>query len=284
MRIWNGQPRLTVPEHPVTPADQTDKTAVIFRKILSPTDPALPDFYSLYSAIFTLPEEREPIEGFQQVLRLNGDATVQAKFGPLSEEILLAIDRASGAVIGAANYITYRYPGSGFEIAVSCQLNFLCVAAAWRNRGIAGQLLEQLEIDLRRQAGGENSRNSVFVTCEQNNPEKMTADQLADDLAASGIDARDRLRWWRRHDYRRLLFPYIQPPLNPGQAACAYLDYYIHFANGAHPDAIASAILREHLRRFLAVSVGKLMIDLDQNPQWIAMKEFLSAHQEIGIS
>jgi GNAT superfamily N-acetyltransferase len=268
----------------VTPADETDKTAVLFRKILSPTDPALPDFYSLYSAIFTLPEEREPIEGFQQVLRLNADAAVQAEFGPLSEEILLAIDRATGTIVGAANYITYRYPESSFGTAVSCQLNFLCVADAWRNRGIAGRILEQLEIDLRQQADGANPRHGVFITCEQNNPEKMTASQLADDLAASGIDAHDRLRWWRRQDYRRLLFPYIQPPLNPGQAACEYLDYYIHFANGAHPDAIASAVLREHLRRFLAVSVGKLMIDLDRNPQWIVMEKFLSAHPEIGIS
>ncbi|HTW33737.1 MAG TPA: hypothetical protein VMD53_03890, partial [Rhizomicrobium sp.] len=64
--------------------------------ISSPTAKTLKGFYALYSRVFTLEEEREPIEGFERVLSLNEDSETQTSFGPLREQITAAIDPASG--------------------------------------------------------------------------------------------------------------------------------------------------------------------------------------------
>src|SRR5262245_58218739 len=72
--------------------------------ITSGADERIEAFYELYSAVFTLEEEREPIEGFRTVLDLNADARVIRDFGPLREQVTVAQD-ASGRIVGAANYI-----------------------------------------------------------------------------------------------------------------------------------------------------------------------------------
>ena len=141
-------------------------------------------------------------------------------------------------MLGATNYILYAYPHGGFDYAASCQLNFICVDDAARGQGIAGQLLARLEDDLKSYAKAQAPQRpqAAFITCEQNDPALMTPQQLADDEAASGIDAQARLAWWVRQDFHRLDFRYRQPPLNPGQEPCDYLNYYVHFVqDGAGP-------------------------------------------------
>lgn len=256
--------------------------------ITHPGDPRLDEFYRLYGKVFTLPEEREPIEGFQTVLRLTADPAIVRDFGPISERITLAIDPATGEVAGATNYVFYGYGSDWkkFGIAASCQLNFICVDQNRRAQGIAARLLRDLDEKLAifardnvRDAAGD-----LFITCEQNNPRRMTLEQLASDMEASGIDPYDRLAWWVRRGYRRLDFAYRQPPLNPGQAACDYLDYYVRFPNGDAPLSLPAPILAEHLRRFFFVSVGKLQIDMSANPQWSAQRDDLAVRRVIAIA
>src|ERR1044072_246497 len=97
--------------------------------IVAADDPLLPAFYDLYGKVFTLPEEREPIEGFQTVLALTAEAAIARDFGPISERITVAIDRATGKLAGATNYIYYGYDDAWarYGAAASCQLNFICV-------------------------------------------------------------------------------------------------------------------------------------------------------------
>jgi GNAT superfamily N-acetyltransferase len=260
-------------------------TAFSFTTFAAPDETLLEKFYDLYGRVFTLPEEREPVDGFATVLALNGDVTVQRDFGPLEERITLATD-ADGRVLGATNYILYAYPDSAFDYAASCQLNFICVDDMARGRGIAGQLLKKLEEDVKHYAGMKAPLRpqAAFITCEQNDPALMTPQQLADDKAASGIDAQARLAWWVHRDYHRLDFRYRQPPLNPGQEACEYLNYYVHFVpNGAAPHRLPAALLKDHLRRFFFVSVGKLEVDMESNPQWRQQRDLLDRQEWVAV-
>jgi len=256
--------------------------------IARPDDPLLPQFYELYGKVFTLPEEREPIEGFQTVLALTSEPAIAREFGPVSERITVALDPATGKVAGATNYIYYGYGDAWARhgAAASCQLNFICVDPDYRGRGLAPLLLGDMEEKLGTFARETvpASRGFLFATCEQNNPARMTKEQRAADVRDSGMDPHDRLAWWVRRGYRRLDFSYSQPPLNPGQDACAYLDYYVRFPDGVPRATLPAAILAEHLRRFFFVSVGKLEIDMNANPEWIAQRDALAARDAVTIA
>lgn len=255
--------------------------------ITQPDDPRLPAFYQLYGKVFTLPEEREPIEGFQTVLHLTADPAIARDFGPISERITIALDSTSGNVVGATNYIFYGYGDAWrkYGFAASCQLNFICVDQEQRARGTAALLLRDLDEKLAAfsRANVRDVTGDLFITCEQNNPRRMTEAQLAADSQASGIDPYDRLAWWVRRGYRRLDFAYRQPPLNPGQEPCDYLDYYVRFPNGEAPLSLPAPILAEHLRRFFFVSVGKLQIDMNANREWTMQRDDLAARRVIAV-
>ena len=258
---------------------------IVFVTFAAPDQALLERFYDLYGRVFTLPEEREPVEGFRTVLRLNADRGVQRRFGPLEERITLATEPGTGRVLGATNYIVYAYPDGVFDYAASCQLNFICVDGEARGKGIAGQLLARLENDLRLYAKAQAPQQpfAAFITCEQNDPALMTPEQLAADRLASGIDPSARLAWWVRRDFHRLTFRYRQPPLNPGQEPCEYLNYYVRFVrDGAGPTGLPAAILKEHLRRFFFVSVGKLEVDMNANAQWREQCDLLSGMEWVA--
>ncbi|MGF6508217.1 hypothetical protein [Paraburkholderia sp. 32] len=260
--------------------------------IVRANDPLLARFFDLYERIFTLEEEREPIEGFQTVLDFNEDALVQKEFGPLSERITIAVEPDSRSVVGATNYVFYGYPGPADDrenFGASCQLNFICVDEGHRGLGIAGGLLEDLEKKLTRFAGSLNrpGRVKAFTTCEQNNPLRMTAEQLAEDMRSALIDPEERLGWWYRRGFRKLQFEYTQPPLSPEVPPCEYLDYYIRFVlqdREPDPASLPSRLLLEHLRRFFFVSVGKFAIDMSDNSEWKSLQAAISQTADVPIS
>lgn len=244
-------------------------------------DSLLVPFYSLYEQVFTLEAEREPYAGFVRVLALNADAGVQAAFGPLAEQITVACDPATGQVVGAVNWVRYGYT-PGFRLlhgyGASCQINFICVDPGYRDIGIASMLLDAVEKKLadfaRAQHAGEPAR--ALITCEQNNPARMTDAQIVQDANAALIDAAARTAWWYRRGYRRLAFPYVQPPLAAGAVVCDYLDLYGHTV--PHLPVAASLpapLLFEHLRRFFYVSVGKCAVEMAEDAAWRTQSDML---------
>jgi len=250
-------------------------------------DALIEKFYELYSAVFTLEEEREPIEGFRTVLDLNSDARVVRDFGPLREQVTVAQD-ASGRVVGAANYILYAHDEEAvrrFGFGVSSQLNFLCVDQNHRGAGIAQFLLDELYRKVGLYAAEQSRPDAGFVTCEQNNPARMTPEQLKDDMAAALIDPYERMRWWRGRGFARLAFDYCQPALNPGQEPCDYIDFFVRFV-GSGPAArsgLPAPLLIEHLRRYFFVSVGKFEQDMSRDPTWVSQRDALGALSEVAI-
>lgn len=246
------------------------------RVISTPDDPLLPAFYELYAQVFTLADEREPIEGFASVLTFNEDAAVQREFGPFYEPILVASDPRNGEIVAAVNFTLYAYPGSVYSFDASCQMHFLMVRENMRGLGIGGRLISEVEKAIgafaQRHCGLPQPR--AFITCEQNNPARMSQDEILADARAALIHPYMRMNWWRQRGFRRLDFNYMQPPLSPEHAPCAYLDYYARPSN-ATPETITSIpadVLTEHLRRFFFVSVGKLAFNMNDNPQWQAVR------------
>ena len=61
--------------------------------ICSPEDKQLENFYKSYSRVFTLPEEKETLAGFKQVLRLNKSKGLIKKFGQFKEQIIYLLKK-----------------------------------------------------------------------------------------------------------------------------------------------------------------------------------------------
>ena len=230
--------------------------------IETPNNPLLAPFYDLYARVFTLADEREPLEGFTSVLAFNDDAAVQNEFGPFREPILAAIDPQSGDIVAAVNFTLYAYPGSVYDFDASCQMHFLMVREDLRGLGIGRHSNSRSgkSIATFSHTYCGVTRPRAFITCEQNNPARMTHDEILADARAALIHPYARMNWWRQRGFRRLDFNYMQPPLSPDHAPCTYLDYYARPSNASTEElsCIPSDVLTEHLRRFFFVSVGKL--------------------------
>jgi GNAT superfamily N-acetyltransferase len=253
-----------------------------------PHDTGLEEFHRLYRSVFTLEDESEPIEGFAKVLSFNWNAHIQRDLGPFIEPIFVLRDPADGTLAGAANFVIYAYPGrrEAFTFDASCQLNFLLVRDDLRGLGIALDLMDYMEAEIAKFARQHCGTHRTFTTIELNDPSRMTAEQIDADARAALIDPADRTAWWHKRGFRRLELPYVQPPLSADVEACTYLDYYIRCVAPADAqiNAIPSAILQEHLRRFFTVSVGKFATDMEQNPEWLTIMQFLSRNALVGVA
>jgi GNAT superfamily N-acetyltransferase len=266
------------------------RQSLVYQHFDQPESPLLEPFYALYQKIFSLEEEQEPIEGFQTVLRLNWDSEAQRCCGPVYEVVTIVTDPQSGKLIGAANYTIFSYPeadSSPESFDGSCQLNFLCIDFDYRGIGLGSHLLDMLETNVRERVTATTGRAMprLFFTCEQNNPTRMTPDQIDADAVAALIEPYERLRWWAKRGYARLGFAYEQPPLSPDHEPCSYIDYYIRIP--ADPietrTSFPSMPLLEHLRRFFFFSVGKFSTDMETNPQWLEQRDELSRNRVIPV-
>lgn len=252
-------------------------------------DPNLSKFYELYASVFVLEEEREPIDGFATVLAFNTVDGIQREFGPFYEPILTLRDPATNDLLAAANMTLYAYPELGpvYGFEASCQLHFLLVREDLRGLGLGGRLLTAVEALLAafagRHLGASNPR--TFMTCEQNNPARMTSSQIEQDARVSLIDPLERMAWWRKRGFRRLDFSYVQPPLSVNHGPCTYLDYYAKRCNAASRDlaSLPAPVLLEHVRRFFFVSVGKLSFDMSRNEEWLRTQSQLSLQPSIRL-
>jgi ribosomal protein S18 acetylase RimI-like enzyme len=252
---------------------------------------SLKSFYALYQRMFALEEEREPLSGFQTVLGFNRNPQVQGLFGPLQEAVMLLRARRSDNVIAAVNYIVMMYPAPqrpllGFD--GSCQINFLCVDPDFRGTGLGQHMLDCVDREARRLVASKTGAidPDMFFTIEQNNPARMTPEQIETDAAVALVDPFERMNWWAKRGYRRLEFKYEQPPLSPNQRPCDFIDYFVRFPSdpGCATQKLAAGALFEHLRRFFFVSVGKFEIDLKHNPQWAQQKNYLESRLAICIA
>ena len=218
--------------------------------------------YNLYKKIFTLPEERESYEGFEEVLGFNRDAKLRKKFGFFEEAWIYAKDPDTKKIIGAVNFSTYQMPNSikkKYNLDGTNHTIYLFVKPEYRKIGLGKRLLEIMTNYSKSRLEGKKTLNGksdkrLYIMCEQNAPEMMTLNEYIADNLNARIDQCDRLMWWHKIGYRRLGFRYIQPALNKDLDPCTNLTLNICTESKAN---VPSIIVLEHLRRFFEISVLK---------------------------
>ncbi len=205
------------------------------------------EFYAGYDRAFVLPDEKEDVSGFERCLALNDSPAYEelaAKYGAFSEICLVADDIAAGLRVGGANVITIAY-----QHAITANLNYIYIDEAARGSGRFTPMLAAV-----RQTISARFETRPLMFIEQNDPFAMSAEAYERDTRYTGLDQFDRLRVWARRGARVVDFPYIQPPLSPGQVAESHLVYSVV---GAPATTVPACILEHHLRGFFGISVLK---------------------------
>lgn len=216
-------------------------------------DAASDDFaalYALYDKVFTLPEEKDSADGFRTAMAFNHDSRLQEHYGPFAEMWLSATD-SHGHVAGGINFDIFHIPSLRCS---TMHIVYIFSRMDCRGHGLATGLLEEAETVARSWLASHGLPDApLYMFCEQNAPELMSAAEYKRDSDDAGIDPCDRLMWWHRRGFRRLAINYVQPPLDDSGEPCRTLTLNIR----SRRRAIPSAIIAEHLRRFLYISVLK---------------------------
>jgi hypothetical protein len=116
-------------------------------------------------------------------------------------------------------------------------------------------------------------RMPPLIFFEVNNPKRMTAAEIAEDTARSGLDPHRRYVFWRRNGFAPLRFAYVQPRLRPDAEPVRYLDL---FCTAGVADAIPAEVVRAHLSAFVSISVLKGRHAME-DPDFAAMAVLLPA-------
>lgn len=196
------------------------------------------ELYSIYRSVFPDENEAEDMDGIRASLALVGNGVLVSRYGRF-EEFWIA-DGEEGGFRGAANYTSFEIPSLGI---VTAHINYLFTAGTERLRGIGSALLEKVK----------ELSGAAYIFCEQNDPDFMTEEEIAEDFAAAGISMQERIRWWSRRGFGRLDMRYIQPPLSPGKEPAEGMSLNVWPSSGSVP----SKVVEEHLRRFFYISVLK---------------------------
>lgn len=257
-------------------------------------DPNLARFYALYEQIFTLPDERESYDGFDEVFGFNRDERLLARFGFFNESAICASDRETGELVAAINFTTYALPGelrAATGIDGTGHVVYLFVRPDFRMLGVAARLMRVMKRYAQNLLQGRRGIDAVTSTpvaghkilhlCEQNAPEQMTLAEYVEDNRHARIDQCERLVWWLNQGYRRLDFRYVQPPLDDTKGPCTNLTLNIEVE--PEVNAVPSALVRAHLERFLSISVLK-GADATADASYCAMVDELSRHDAIALS
>lgn len=216
-----------------------------------PNDPAFSELYSLYSGIFTLPDESETMMGFEKTLELNSYDTLLKEFGFYEELWLYACMPDTNEIIAGINFTYYKVGKSKVnQYDFTKHITYLFVKNEYRGLGIASHLLKAADEYVLNKHG---QNNTIINFCEQNAPELMTTKEYFLDNINALVDQCDRLIWWHKQGYRRLAFNYVQPALNENQNPYTKMTMNIQYGGGL----ISSEIVRFHLERFFSITVLK---------------------------
>jgi hypothetical protein len=236
--------------------------------IYSQNDNQLKNFYKLYSSIFTLPEEKETLRGFEQVLKLNKSKNLIKKYGFFKEQIIYLKD--GDRIIAAIDFAVYSMNkdiAKNFKTDATCHIIYLFVDKEYRMHGLGKRLL----ILAKKEAMKLISSNRIYFFIDEKVPSKMSKREREEDEEDSGIKERKRIFWWKEHGFKKLSFEYIQPPLNKNKKADTELSLNIK----TKKKSIPSEIIIEHLYKFFSISVlkGKAV---DKNKYFLEQREKLN--------
>jgi GNAT superfamily N-acetyltransferase len=214
--------------------------------------PLVDVFFAEYERAFTLPDEREEIDGFRECLALNGRQTLFPDCDCL--ELVMLITTHHGTVLGGANFLAI--PACGFQglPPVSVALNYVFVNPAARGRGLLRQLLSATATLVETAMPDKLRGRLPALFIELNDPLQLSDADYRVDSEHSGLDQFDRLRIWDRVGAKLVDFPYVQPALSAGKNVEDNLALgVINIA----ADRIDAAYLHNQLEKFFGISVLK---------------------------
>ena len=194
------------------------------------------ELYFLYRSIFTDKNEAENFDGINAGLELNSNKQLQKQYGKFKECWVAAIE--DGKVIGGINYTVFKIPSLDITTA---HINYLFTLKEYRGKGIGTSLVNHIK----------ETSNPKYIFCEQNDPEKMSPEEIQEHLKSSGISAEARNEWWAMRGFVKLNFTYIQPPLTEDD------DFATGMFLSSCPATTDVKVVKEHLRRFFYISVLK---------------------------
>lgn len=173
----------------------------------------LEDFYrTLYCDEFPDPDEREALENMCEYLRLKATGW----YGANNYHILLLLD--AGRPVGGSISDYLALPNAGV-------IEFLLIAADYRQRGLGAKLLAWTEQLLQADAARVHPHQSFCIAAEMHDP-------ALPDRHATAMDTQTRARIWGRWGYARLAFDYVQPALSAQQEAVRHLWLIAKCAQG----------------------------------------------------
>jgi GNAT superfamily N-acetyltransferase len=223
----------------------------------SASDGRLEEFFAAYDQAFVLPNEKEGLAGFAACLRLNEGCQYDRlcrRYGPFREFIVAV--RLAGELVGGLNFVAFPLVDpDASRPALSVNLNYIFVLAAYRRRGVLKRMVGDLpRVALALFGDDAAACLSVYIFIEQNDPYRMSARDYALDTEVTGLDQLARIALWARQGARIIDFAYVQPALTAEQAPDANLVYAVL---GAPRPTLHPEFLRQHLERFFAISVLK---------------------------
>lgn len=246
----------------------------------------LREAYAALSQYFPA-DELENIEGFVRVMLRNSDPDLQSRYNGFREKLIIVRDHENGEIVGGTNFGIYLGDNAAERKVVTAQDSYVFVTPNYRRMGVAGALSELRFMEshfFAAQCGYPDVE--VIAFSEQNNPLKMTAAQYARDCAMA-IDPVDRLKAWQRVGCMRLDFTYIQPALGEDQEAVEILDLHTHIEEDLRfkyaIEGLDAAIVKEHLRMFVELSVLKEEGTFSCDPHCRAMAAELDGMDKVAL-
>lgn len=252
--------------------DQTEARCsgvdLCFRVTTRPYSRLVDAFYREYTRSSVRFTERENRAGLRLCLSMNGakGKSLRARFGQSREHVAVLQD-ARGQIAAAMNFICFPIN----DRMMTVHTIYVIVNPAWRGRGllrIAYRKIKDVSAEYAHEVGMHAETVIIFIG-EQKDPFKMTLASFQADAGISGHDAFDRLAMWGALGARPLAFSYVQPSLRTGGAPNSSLFLRLLYPAETLPvaQALDPAILKEHLRRFFAISVAKGQYDPENLPE-----------------
>lgn len=174
-------------------------------------------YKDVYEPGFPMPEEREPLSKWVEVLK--------RKLSPTGLTIAILGDDLDGKnPVPKAMAIGYYYKAHDVGL-----LAYLVTAPAWQGRGLGRALNEANNHALLTFAQNNNKPlQGIFLEC--NDPAKIKPE---DDV----MDPQKRIDMYKKWGAIVLPIDYVQPPLEPGGAKCDTLKLltYPHPVTGEYP-------------------------------------------------
>src|SRR5690349_21398772 len=130
-------------------------------------DPNLPRFYALYEQIFTLPDERESYDGFDEVFGFNHDERLLARFGFFNESAICPSDRQTGQLVAASNFASYALPTelrAATGVDGTGHVVYLFVRPDFRMLGIAARLMRVMKRYAQNVLQGRRGMDAITST------------------------------------------------------------------------------------------------------------------------